>query len=235
MNTAVQTAVTNKELRKLPSMESNAKASKIVRVRVTDGDATDSSSSDKTEHRRVKRNFNEIRIDDCSAFNLTKQRNSNNNVCPTLSSTEVFEKGRGEDGQLRSETTRVEPGCGSGLTTMRNKLRWFTIESRFESKALKLLPTSLAELQTESKDNSPELTGNECNRKVPKQPSNLSYEYFLTDAGASFDYFDYDNSAPIFFEQIMLPESILKQDCSDISIKLDDDFGSCSWDVDNYY
>ncbi|KAE8723283.1 Ubiquitin-conjugating enzyme 28 [Hibiscus syriacus] len=75
MNIAEQTTVTNKASRKLLSMESNpnANASKIVRVRVTDGDATDSSSSDKTEHRRVKRHLNDVGIDDCSAFNLTKQ------------------------------------------------------------------------------------------------------------------------------------------------------------------
>ncbi|XVF33218.1 hypothetical protein REPUB_Repub17cG0149300 [Reevesia pubescens] len=99
-----------------------------------------------------------------------------------------------------------------------------------------------AELQTESKDDSLELiqTGWRPVEElpVPEEPSNLSDEYLLTDLGALCDYFDSNNPAPIFFDEMRLPEDRnLEQDYADISVKLDVDFGSCTWDwdVDNYY
>ncbi|MBA0589702.1 hypothetical protein Gorai_018437, partial [Gossypium raimondii] len=58
-------------------MESKAKAPKIVRICVTDEDATDSSSDEcegETYH-TVKRHVNEIRIQDCSTVNFTKPTN----------------------------------------------------------------------------------------------------------------------------------------------------------------
>ncbi|OMO64345.1 hypothetical protein CCACVL1_21836 [Corchorus capsularis] len=99
-----------------------------------------------------------------------------------------------------------------------------------------------AELQTESKDDSFELTESEWRPEqgipIPKESSNLSDEYLLTDPDALCDYFDSGNNpAPIFFDEMRLPEESinLAQDFSDISFKLDVDFGSCTWDVDNYY
>ncbi|PPR85613.1 hypothetical protein GOBAR_AA35085 [Gossypium barbadense] len=94
-----------------------------------------------------------------------------------------------------------------------------------------------AELQTESNDDSlddmergwrpvEELTG---------EPSKLSDEYLLTDPGALCDYFNSDNPVPepIFFDEMRLPEDSNLE--LDISVKLDVDFGSSTWDVDNYY
>ncbi|XP_057969270.1 ethylene-responsive transcription factor CRF1 [Malania oleifera] len=45
--------------------EMNAGGPRVVRISVTDGDATDSSSDEETERRRVKKFVNEIRIDSC--------------------------------------------------------------------------------------------------------------------------------------------------------------------------
>ena len=73
-------------------------------------------------------------------------------------------------------------------------------------------------------------------QELPEEPSNLSDAHLLTDPGALCDYFDSYNPAPIFFDEMRLPEdSNFEQNYADISVKLDVEFGSCTWDVDNYY
>ncbi|XVF22428.1 hypothetical protein REPUB_Repub12eG0171400 [Reevesia pubescens] len=92
-------------------------------------------------------------------------------------------------------------------------------------------------LQTESKDESLEVleTGWRAVQELPEEPINLSDEFLLTDPGYLCNYFDSDNPAPIFFDEMRLTEDInLDHDYADISVKLDVDFGSCTWDVDNY-
>ncbi|MBA0674895.1 hypothetical protein Goari_016464 [Gossypium aridum] len=93
------------------------------------------------------------------------------------------------------------------------------------------------ELQTESKDDSTTQTGWSPVKELSQYPSNLLDEFLLTDPVVLYDYLDSDNPTPIFFDELSLPEasSNLEHDYGDISIKLDVDFGSCSWDVDNYY
>ncbi|KAK8630943.1 hypothetical protein V6N13_079713 [Hibiscus sabdariffa] len=87
-----------------------------------------------------------------------------------------------------------------------------------------------AELQTESESKDESLEIKETGWRQ------LSDEYLLTDTGVLYDCFDSEIPAPIFFDEMMLPEDRkLGQDYADISVKLDVDFGSCSWDVDNYY
>ncbi|KAL6290430.1 hypothetical protein ACE6H2_007940 [Prunus campanulata] len=60
--------VTTKLVNHFP--ESNVVAPKIVRIFVTDGDATDSSGDEAEDRIVVKRTINEIRIEDCSAPRL---------------------------------------------------------------------------------------------------------------------------------------------------------------------
>ncbi|XP_022759577.1 ethylene-responsive transcription factor CRF6-like [Durio zibethinus] len=91
-----------------------------------------------------------------------------------------------------------------------------------------------AELQTESKDDFLELieSGWKPVQELPEELRDLSDEYLLTDPGALCDYCDSNNPVPIFFDEMRLPEdSNFEQDYADISV----DFGSCTWDVDNYY
>ncbi|TYH43129.1 hypothetical protein E1A91_D11G106700v1 [Gossypium mustelinum] len=94
-----------------------------------------------------------------------------------------------------------------------------------------------AELQTESNDDSLDHMerGWRPVEELAGEPSNLSDEYLLTDPGALCDYFNSDNPVPepIFFDEMRLPEDSNLE--LDISVKLDVDFGSSTWDVDNYY
>ncbi|KAE8681541.1 Ubiquitin-conjugating enzyme 28 [Hibiscus syriacus] len=94
-----------------------------------------------------------------------------------------------------------------------------------------------AELQTDSKDGS---SGNIESEWKPvdqlqTEPSDLSDEYLLTDPGVLCDYFNSDNLEPILFDETRLPENHMELDYADISVELGVDFGSCTWDVDNYY
>ncbi|KAK8565737.1 hypothetical protein V6N13_020818 [Hibiscus sabdariffa] len=94
-----------------------------------------------------------------------------------------------------------------------------------------------AELQTDSKDDSSEHIESEWKPadEVQTEPSNLSDEYLTTYPGVLCDYFNFDNLEPISFDEMRLPEDRLELDYADVSVKLDVDFGSCTWDVDNYY
>ncbi|XP_065860255.1 ethylene-responsive transcription factor CRF6-like [Euphorbia lathyris] len=47
------------------------------------------------------------------------------------------------------------------------------------------------------------------------------------------DFLNFENQTPIFLEECSIPDTLFRDD--DISVHLDEDFGSCLWNVDDYY
>ncbi|KAE8733288.1 Ubiquitin-conjugating enzyme 28 [Hibiscus syriacus] len=108
---------------------------------------------------------------------------------------------------------------------------------RSPTSVLRFQANEEAELQTDSKDDSSEHIESEWKPvdQLQIEPSNLSDEYLLTDPGVLCDYFNSDNLEPILFDEMRLPEACMEPEYANISLKLDVDFGSCMWDVDNFY
>lgn len=65
----------------------------------------------------------------------------------------------------------------------------------------------------------------------------LSEEGCLLDPLFLKDFFDVQSPAPVFFEDCLaLTDSILREDMDDISMSfLEEDFGSCKWDIDSFF
>ncbi|KAE8693863.1 Ubiquitin-conjugating enzyme 28 [Hibiscus syriacus] len=257
--------------KRLPTV-SKAKAPKIVRICVTDGDATDSSSDEceRARHQRVKRHVNEIRIEDCSAVNSSKPASKQNrltfnksnqvNMIPKKQQQQCLSNGVKYRGvrerpwgrwaaEIRDPTSRTRVWLGTYDTAEEAALEYVRAAIRIKDPnaltnftKLPVRPsTPEVDLEMisgyESAHDSSERSESQWKPldELQIEHSNLSDEYLLADPGVLRDHFNADNLQPILFDEMSLPEDIFELDYADISVKLDVDFGSCTWDVDNYY
>ncbi|KAJ9171475.1 hypothetical protein P3X46_014839 [Hevea brasiliensis] len=46
---------------------------------------------------------------------------------------------------------------------------------------------------------------------------------------------EFENHPPIFFDECVIPDTILREDFTDVGVHIDGDFGSCLWNVDEYF
>lgn len=107
-------------------------------------------------------------------------------------------------------------------------------------------PTSVLEFQAEAElrtELEPEPSSKPVNtawppvQKPSEEPQGLQGDFLSSDPFLYSDIFNYEIPAPIFFDEIIEAEPVSKQDeyGDDFSFKLDEDLGSCLWDVDSYF
>ncbi|KAE8721476.1 hypothetical protein F3Y22_tig00015910pilonHSYRG00034 [Hibiscus syriacus] len=133
---------------------------------------------------------------------------------------------------VRPSTPEVDLEMNSGYDSAQDSQ-----SRRSPTSVLRFQSNKEAQLQTDSKDDS--LDDIESRWKpldeLQIEHGNLSDEYLLLDPGVLCDHFNADNLETILFDEMRFPDDRLELDYADISVKFDVDFGSCTWDVDNYY
>ncbi|KAL6982023.1 hypothetical protein U1Q18_023640, partial [Sarracenia purpurea var. burkii] len=73
---------------------------------------------------------------------------------------------------------------------------------------------------------------------IPTEPviASFSDDCLPLDPCYLNEFFDFRSPSPIMYEEVSLPETALEGDFCDVSsVNLDEDFRSCSWDVDDFF
>ncbi|PON34139.1 AP2/ERF transcription factor [Parasponia andersonii] len=111
-------------------------------------------------------------------------------------------------------------------------------------------PTSVLRYQPldskpESTDTSDTKTGTAHCSRSPAQPqvAPTEEEWIIENENGndfsfseSYLWRDYcEGPAPLFVDELVLPDKIPEEDWGDVLVDLDQDFGSCKWDVDQYF
>ncbi|KAJ4851520.1 hypothetical protein Tsubulata_043458 [Turnera subulata] len=190
---------------KVVKWDDTANPTRVVRISVIDGDATD-SSGDENEYpttpqqqqhhqpQRIKRLINEIRIQDWATQEFERRRSLNKT-------------------HLQFQST------GAAAAAQDSALEWSSPCQEIKESVIK-------------QDFGGGCGGDHHQEGVDFDRPGCFFvdpwclkEYFL----------DVENPAPIFFDECSVPDTVLREDLPDYSVHLDGDFGSCIWDVDKYF
>ncbi|KAE7999403.1 hypothetical protein FH972_003836 [Carpinus fangiana] len=285
--------ITNKLVKSLAKQfpVPNAEKPKIVRISVTDCDATDSSSDEEYTLRphRVKKLVNEIRIKDFSQYAAedAKTQNAKPNPRPNQQSFPEVKKYRGVRqrpwgrwaAEIRDPLQRTRIWLGTYDTAEEAAMVYDRAAIRIRGphaltnfinpespKEVVDAESPIASIVPVSPTQQPEIdvappcdydSGKESHNSVYSpisvlrfQPLELGTEaetdwrpaqegqddFVLLDPLLLDDAFDSLNFPPIFLDDMsVVAASGFKEDLGDISVDLDEDFGSCKWDVDSFF
>lgn len=246
------------------NVKENARCPKVVRISVTDGDATDSSSDEEQlfGRHRVKRYVNEISIEACSRGRSKPVSNGTKRTTRT-SDFQAEKKFRG---------VRRRP-WGKWAAEIRDPLRrvrvWLgtydTAEEAakvYDTAAIQLRgPDALTNFATTEPPFSGEVeSGDECqNLSSPTsvlrfcssssaeetdEPKPMEVDgatlpetltkFLPTETAFLDDFLELEKPLPLFFDETA-PNSFLPEHFDDIFLGMGDDFGPSTWQVDDFF
>ncbi|KAJ6686475.1 ETHYLENE-RESPONSIVE TRANSCRIPTION FACTOR CRF5-RELATED [Salix purpurea] len=248
----------------------DSKATRIVRISVTDDNATDSSGDENEESKRAS-----------SKSEKTYKRDKNNKFRERQGSRgckKIFKSGKPATGcekyferpelLSRGEKQRRQPWLmirqlfvlkGPDAQTNFTKppvskqhtrdvdinVNISGYDSGKESHNSLCSPTSVLRFQSTEEPGAESQVQSDCYWRIPTQEEVVREESIkvgddddeclVTDPSCLGEFWDFENPAPIFFEECSVPGTVSREDYADISVHFDGDFGSCLWDVDKYF
>ncbi|KAI6702562.1 hypothetical protein NL676_011698 [Syzygium grande] len=227
---------------------STATMSRTVRISFADEDATD-SSSDEEEGRgpasrfRVKKYVSEIRIEDDSVSRpgsgaaSGERRVGNGKARPKVKQQQQQQQAAPKGGGRRyrggpdAQTNFARPVIDIDAAAVPDSAEGSGKVVRNQSLSS---PTSVLRFQTSEEAEPESKVGDRRDwplaQQVPEDEGCLLDPVFLRG------FFDPESPGPVFLEEMSGADAISKDDFDQVCFEfLEEDLGSCKWDVDNYF